>query len=97
MAVDSSGNAAYVVNRADSTVWEYGIDSSENLTLKDTIATGQEPFRLTVDPSGNFAYVANESGSVSIYALSSNGTLTSAGTTTTGGTALSVAVIGSKQ
>jgi YVTN family beta-propeller protein len=50
VAVNPSSNAAYVVNRADSTVSEYGIDSSGNLVLKNTIATGQEPFRIAVDP-----------------------------------------------
>jgi len=58
-------------------------DSSGTLVLKNTIATGQEPFRIAVDPSGGFAYVANETGSVSIYALHSNGRLTSAGTAIT--------------
>jgi DNA-binding beta-propeller fold protein YncE len=57
---------------------------------KNTIATGQEPFRIAVDPAGIFAYVANETGSVSIYALNSNGSLTSAGTAITTGSALSV-------
>jgi len=78
VAVNPSSNAAYV-NRVDSTVSEYGIDSSGNLVPKNTIATGQEPFRIAVDPAGIFAYVANETGSVSIYALNSNGSLTNVG------------------
>lgn len=65
--------------------------------LKNTIATGREPFRIAVDPSGSFAYVANETGSVSIYALNSNGSLTSAGTAITTGSALSVAVAGTRK
>jgi 6-phosphogluconolactonase len=85
VAVNPSSNAAYVVNRADSTVSEYGIDSSGNLVLKNKIATGQEPFRVALDPSGGFAHVANETGSVSIYAINSNGSLTSAGTAITTG------------
>ena len=72
--------------------------STGNLTPNGTIATGLQPFRMVVDASGNFAYVANENpGSVSIYTLNSNGTLTEAGTVTTAGSALSMAVTAAKQ
>jgi hypothetical protein len=50
-----------------------------------------------VDPSGKFAYVPNESGSVSIYALDRSGLLTPAGAAATAGSALSVAVTGTRQ
>ena len=98
VAVDPSGKSAFVVNRSDNSVSMFKIDASTgNLTPSGSIATGQEPFRIVVDPSGKFTYVVNESGSVSIYALGSDGLLTSAGTAQTGGVALSVAVTGTKQ
>jgi DNA-binding beta-propeller fold protein YncE len=67
------------------------------LTPNGTVSTGQEPFCVVVYPSASFVYVANESGSVSIYSLGSEGLLSSAGMTETGGAALSVAVTGTKQ
>ncbi|MGA9632846.1 MAG: beta-propeller fold lactonase family protein [Candidatus Acidiferrales bacterium] len=94
IAVDPSSSFAYVVNRADNTVWTYAIDpATGNLTSRGNIATGSEPFRVAVDPTGKFVYVTDESGEVSIYAIGSDGTLTSAGAVITeGNAALSVAV-----
>jgi DNA-binding beta-propeller fold protein YncE len=53
--------------------------------LPATIATGLQPYRGAFDPSGKFAYVVNEGdGSVSVYTLNPNGTLSSAGASETG-------------
>ena len=60
----------------------YAIDpSTGELTPLSTPAvfTGVTPFRVTVDPTGKFVYVANESGTVSIYTIRGDGTLTAAG------------------
>jgi YVTN family beta-propeller protein len=97
-AVDPSGKFVYVVNRQDNTVWAYTIDSgSGNLSLIGTVATGVQPWRDTVDPSGSFLYVTNESGSISIYAISGDGTLSSAGTEETPSGAFAVTVVSAKQ
>jgi 6-phosphogluconolactonase len=97
VAVDPSSKFAYVVNRGDNTLSMYVINSSTgDLTANGTIATGTEPFAVVVDPSGKFAYVTNESGSVSIYTLNGNGTLTSAGTATAGSGPISMAVTAAK-
>ena len=100
VAIDPSSKYAYVVNRQDDTVSMFTIDSSTGNLTPNTpaiIATGEEPFRIVVDPSGEFAYVVNEGGTVSIYALNSDGTLTAAGTVTNGGTPVSMAITGTSQ
>jgi 6-phosphogluconolactonase len=89
IAVDPTSRFAYVVNRQDSTVTMYTIDpDTGNLTLNPsatnqtaTIATGAQPFRISVDPTGKFVYVTNEESAESIYTINSDGTLASAGTT----------------
>ncbi|HEY6369831.1 MAG TPA: beta-propeller fold lactonase family protein [Candidatus Sulfotelmatobacter sp.] len=84
------------MNRAHGTVWEYTIDSTTgNLTTNGNLLTGEQPFRIVVDPSASFAYVANEGGTVSIFRLGSNGTLTAAGSAATSGP-MSLAVVGTK-
>ena len=100
VAIDSSSKYAYIVNRQDGTVSMFTIDSSTgNLSPNNpaTIATGAEPFRIVVDPSGKFAYVVNEGGTVSIYTLNSDGTLTAAGMVTNSGTPVSMAITGTTQ
>jgi 6-phosphogluconolactonase (cycloisomerase 2 family) len=61
------------------------------------IATGVQPFRILVDPTGKFAYVVNEGGTVSIYTLNEDGTLTAAGMATNVGTPVSIAITGTTQ
>ena len=70
-----------ITNRQDNTLSMYTIDpSTGELTRLSTpaVLTGVTPFRVTVDPTGKFVYVANESGTVSIYTIHGDGTLTAA-------------------
>jgi len=63
-----------------------------------TVPTGEQPFRIVVDPSGKFAYVTNQnSASISIYTLNKDGTLTAAGTAATGSDPISMAITRAKQ
>jgi YVTN family beta-propeller protein len=94
VAVDPASKFAYVVNRIDNTVSAYTIDpSSGNLSSIGTVATGVQPWRITIDPSGHFVYVTDESGSISIYALNGDGTLTSAATVGTPNGAFAISVV----
>jgi 6-phosphogluconolactonase len=98
VAIDPSSKFAYVVNRQDNSVSAFTIDAGTgDLRPLGTLPTGQQPFRVVVDPGGQFVYVANETGSVSIYAINPDGTLTAAQTASTGGTAISVAVLAAKK
>lgn len=93
VAVDPSSHYAYVVNRMDNTISMFTIDTATgNLAPNGTIPTGSQPFPILIDPSGKFAYVGDESGTVSIYMLGSDGSLTPAGVTQNGGSPVSVAV-----
>ncbi|MFZ0638169.1 MAG: beta-propeller fold lactonase family protein [Candidatus Acidiferrales bacterium] len=94
VAVPSS-RFAYVVNRLDDAVSTYTInDSTGNLTPNGTgtVPTNAQPFPIILGPYSNFAFVVNESGSVSIYSLNSDGTLTNVGTAATGNGSVWIAV-----
>jgi 6-phosphogluconolactonase len=103
IAIDPTSSFAYVVNRNDNTLSMFTIDpDTGNMTLNSTaanptatIATGTEPFRIDFDPTGKFVYVTNEQSAASIFAVSSDGTLTSAGTTgvATGGLSTAIAPV----
>jgi DNA-binding beta-propeller fold protein YncE len=64
------------------------------LTAGTTIAAGQIPYQIVVDPSGRFAYVPNSGNStVSAYTVNqTTGTLTSVGSIASGASPVSVAV-----
>ncbi|MGB7023051.1 MAG: beta-propeller fold lactonase family protein [Candidatus Acidiferrales bacterium] len=94
VAVPSS-RFAYVVNRLDDTVSMYTIDDSTgNLTPNGTgtVPTGAQPLPIIQAPYSSFTFVVNESGSVSIYSLNSNGTLTNEGMAATGKGSVWIAV-----
>ena len=80
-----------MLNDGANTVSMYTVDSCSGTLTSTTpasVATGGNAFgseSMAVDPGGIFAYIANETGSVSIYALNSNSSLTSAGTAITTG------------
>ena len=87
IAVDPTGNFAYVANSCSNNLSMYTINTTTGvLTLIGMIAAGIGPASVAVDPSAKFVYVANESnfgdlvGNVSVYTIeSSTGILTSIG------------------
>jgi YVTN family beta-propeller protein len=69
---------AYVVNNGDNTVSQYAIDASGTLALLNvaTVATGNSPESVTVDPSNKYVYVTNRlDDTISQYVIQSDGTL----------------------
>lgn len=69
---------AYVVNNGDKTVGQYSVTASGALTAlsPSTIATGNDPRSLTVDPSHHYVYVTNlNDNTVSQYVIQADGTL----------------------
>ena len=69
---------AYVVNNGGNTVSQYAIDASGILSPLSvaTIATGNSPQSVTVDPSNKYVYVTNlADNSISQYTIQSDGTL----------------------
>ena len=98
VAVDCKKNTtprfAYVANSSANTVSAYTIDANSGaLTGVGTVATGTNPYSVTVDPSGKFAYVANNgSNDVSAYTIDGSGALTPVGTVAAGTLPSSVTV-----
>jgi 6-phosphogluconolactonase len=79
VAVDPTGELAYVANFGDNSVSAYSIGSNGALTpvIGSPFAAGRGPNFVAVDPTGGFAYVANINGNnVSAYSIGSNGSLT---------------------
>jgi DNA-binding beta-propeller fold protein YncE len=77
LAVAPDGRHAFVVNRAEATVWTFDIDGTGALTFASSAATGPGPAQIAVSPDGSSAYVTNFSGaSVSQFDVSAAGALT---------------------
>jgi 6-phosphogluconolactonase (cycloisomerase 2 family) len=69
---------AYVVNNGSNTVSQYSIDASGILSPLSvaTVATGNSPQSITVDPSNKYVYVTNlTDNTISQYVIQSDGTL----------------------
>jgi 6-phosphogluconolactonase len=69
---------AYVVNNGNNTVSQYAIDASGTLSPLSvaTVATGNSPQSVTVDPSHQYAYVTNlTDNTISQFVIQSDGTL----------------------
>ncbi len=81
LAVDSSGDFLYVVNKMDLSVSGFSIDSSTGaLTVisGSPFVTGTDPVALAVDPSGSFVYVTDSPDNISAFDIQdSDGTLVS--------------------
>lgn len=85
IAVDPAGQFAYVVNYNADTVSAYSITGTTLTPLdmdaftggvQNTIATGNAPRAIAIDPSGKFAYVVNYlDNSVSAYSIDAAGVL----------------------
>jgi 6-phosphogluconolactonase (cycloisomerase 2 family) len=71
VAVDPSGQFAYVADYATTNIYEYTMQSAGALgTPPATVAADTNPYSVAVDPSGRFAYVANNGANdVSQYAI----------------------------
>jgi len=85
IAVDPSGNYAYVTDLANSDVLSYSISSGLLTPVSNSpFQAGSQPIAIVVDATGKFAYVANSQDSnVTAYSIS-DGALTSLGTYATG-------------
>jgi 6-phosphogluconolactonase (cycloisomerase 2 family) len=93
LTVTAAPEYAYVANQNDNTVSEFMLGANGGLTLIGTIAAGNEPNAVVVDPTGRYVYVANWSdGTVSEYAVGSDGTLSSIGTAPAGTEPASITV-----
>ena len=82
VAVDPTGQFAYVANANDSTVSGYSIGSNGGLTpipgSPFVLLQGHTPVSIAVDPTSNlvFVYVANQqSNTVDCFTIGSNGAL----------------------
>ena len=67
----------YVVNNGSDTVSQYAIDASGVLSPLGaaTVATGNSPQSITVDPSHKYVYVTNlTDNTISQYVIQSDGT-----------------------
>jgi len=93
LTVTAAPEYAYVSNQNANTVSEYVIGAGGALTLIGTVATGNEPNAVAVDPAHRYVYVANwTDGSISEYAVGAGGTLSSIGTIAAGSNPASLTV-----
>jgi 6-phosphogluconolactonase (cycloisomerase 2 family) len=85
LTVTAAPEYAYVTNQNDNTVSEYVIGAGGALSLIGTVATGNEPNAVAVDPAHRYVYVANwTDDSISEYAVGAGGTLSNIGTIAAG-------------
>jgi 6-phosphogluconolactonase (cycloisomerase 2 family) len=78
VACANLAQTAYVVNNGNNTVSQYAIDASGILSPLNvaTVATGNSPQSITVDPSHKYVYVTNlTDDTVSQYVIQSDGAL----------------------
>ena len=77
VAIDPSGNYAYVTNLRSNNISQYTIGVGGALTpmTTATVVAGSVPWSIAIDPSGKYAYVANFGGGVSQYTIGVDGAL----------------------
>ena len=95
IAIDPSGNSAYVANSGSNDVSMYSINTTTGvLTSLGPIAAGTGPSSVALDPMGKFAYVANSgSNDVLTYAINATtGVLTFTETIAAGSSPTSIAI-----
>jgi len=98
LVVTAAPEYAYVSNQNANTVSEFTIGTGGALSLIGTVATGNEPNAVVVDPTGQYAYVANwNDGSLSEYTVGAGGALTGIGTISAGANPSSIAIDSSGQ
>jgi len=73
LAIDPSGNFAYVTNSGTNTVYAYAVDPASGAlraVAGSPFATGAGPVAIAIDPAGKVAIVANQtSGNVSAFTI----------------------------
>jgi DNA-binding beta-propeller fold protein YncE len=75
----------YAENYCSNTVSEYAIGTGGVLTALGTVATGNSPWFITIDPTGSEVYVVNFNDStVSEFSIGAGGALGVIGTVPTG-------------
>jgi len=82
-AVDPTGKFLYVANFASTSISEFDVSGTGDLTPVTTAlaSAGTNPDFFAFDPNGKYMYVANEgSNSITEFLLNSDGTLTSENT-----------------
>jgi len=71
---------AYATNYSSSTVSQYQVSATDGSLVPlatPTVATGQNPYSISVEPSGEYVYVSNWSGSsISQFRIGADGSLT---------------------
>jgi DNA-binding beta-propeller fold protein YncE len=76
VAVDPTGQFAYVANEGSYNVWAYSIDGTTGALTPvagSPFPAGVAPNSVTVDPTGQFAYVTNGGGSNKVSAFTIDG------------------------
>ncbi len=84
LALSSTGQFFYVTNGVSNTVAAFRVETSGLLTLIPPVGStsnpvstgGTTPNGIAVAPNGTHLYIANEGGTVSTFAIGSNGLLT---------------------
>jgi YVTN family beta-propeller protein len=93
-AVDPTGKFLYVANFASTSISEFNVSGTGDLTAVTTssASAGTNPDFFAFDPNGKYMYVANEgSNSITEFLLNSDGTLTSQNTIQVGAVPRSIA------
>jgi 6-phosphogluconolactonase (cycloisomerase 2 family) len=96
LLIDPSGKFLYVANDvSNGNVAVYSIGSGGALTIltTPTFGTTGQPDFLVTDPSGKYLLVASQSGSLQVFKLKGDGTVTSVASYSTGGATTSVAIL----
>jgi DNA-binding beta-propeller fold protein YncE len=85
LTVTAAPEYAYVADQNANTVSEFAVGAGGALSLIGTVASGNVPNAVAVDPTGRYVYVANwNDGTISEYIVGSDGTLTDIGTAAAG-------------
>jgi 6-phosphogluconolactonase (cycloisomerase 2 family) len=95
----SDGLHAYIANQASPTIESFDIDASGTMTNTGTVASGGAVLSLAIDPTDSWLYAVNAdaSGSISAFAIQSDGSLSATNCTTSlncsvGGTPEGIAI-----
>lgn len=96
LLVDPSGKYLYVANDLSSgnvAVYSIGAGGALTILTTPTFGTGGQPDFLVTDPDGKYLLVGSQSGSIQVFKLNGDGTVTSVATYSTGGATTSIAIL----